>query len=262
MDDESFFDLGLDEELPTKRQFEVLINIIRYMRTNQDNLPDNIWLANRLTVGTSAICNHKKALKSKGFLNARSYPTKKAFELVENRPIVVTAQVPMLGQVTGGPSEHEDVLVEIDGKDLEKIDLMDDDALKTITIPNTLGATRTFALHVVGESMVHEHIFDGDYVIVEIFDKNVGPKQGELIVTEYLIPNKPIDPELFNDWFSIPDGYRGGPTVKYLYEESERGFYRLGLRKKYDQSEEKDTIITKHIQPIGRVIGVYRALPT
>lgn len=45
----------MNEDLPTNKELEVLIAIIRYMQANQNNLPDNSWLANRLTVVPSRL---------------------------------------------------------------------------------------------------------------------------------------------------------------------------------------------------------------
>jgi len=112
--------------------------------------------------------------------------------------------------------------------------------------------------------MEQEGIFDGDYVIIERFeyDDARGPGQGELIVTHYLpaYARNHIDDDKTIEDSSFLDEYLEGPTVKYYYSKDEKGYHRLSWRKGFNESPY--TVKAIYIRPIGRVIGVYRPIPS
>ena len=150
-----------------------------------------------------------------------------------------------MGSVEAGRRQYDEAAV-------IGLDEFTDDA-PTITIPNTKSIeSSVFALQVNGQSMENERIFDGDYIFVEKFRENEQPKQNEMIVAMYLPPD--IEPH--DDW----DASLDGPTVKYYFQIEENGelLYRLSQRK--DIRESRHTIITRKIQLIGRVVGVYRSV--
>ena len=96
----------------------------------------------------ATVHEHLANLESKGFLR-RGANQSRAVELVEpGRSAAI--DLPLLGQVAAG----------------EPLEAISDD--ETIAVPeHLLGRGQTFALRVNGDSMVDEHIADGDYVIVE-----------------------------------------------------------------------------------------------
>lgn len=229
------------------------------MNQNNGDVPQNTWLANEFGILKSGISNHTKRLKEEGYLRSditkKYIPTEKGISFIRNSSIVPT-QIPLVGSVTGGPSDFDDVIVDIHSTDLHNFQFSSDE-FGTITIPASVEGKTTFALTVFGESMVSEGIQNGDYVIVEVFDNAESPRHGELIVTEYLKMDE-VNIEELETLSSIPNDYRGGPTVKYYFEDSKSKQIVLGLRKSLKENESKKTIITKVINPIGRVIGVYR----
>jgi hypothetical protein len=104
--------------------------------------------------------------------------------------------------------------------------------------------------------MEHEGIFEGDFVIVQPYPNGRFPKQRELIVTLYLPPTNETETEGLSN---LDDSVFEGPTIKYFTDiPGNRRPYRLRWRRGIDKSEY--TIETKIIRPIGRVVGVYRAL--
>ena len=158
--------------------------------------------------------------------------------------IVIPLEIKVLGTVEAGPRESDDAAVIM-------LDSVDD--APTLVIPSTSTEINIFLLQVKGRSMESEHIFDGDYVIVERFGNNEKPKQNELIVTMYLPPS--VEP--YEDW---NDEWFDGPTVKYYFETQENGkvIYRLSPRK--DAHKNPYTIKTVGIRAVGRVVGVYRSV--
>jgi len=93
--------------------------------------------------------------------------------------------------------------------------------------------------------MVQEGILEGDYVIVEKQDSLWWPDPQDMIVAMYL-PESAIDTEYV------------GPVLKiYLKRDGERGC-ELGWRKANEVNIFK--IKARDLQPIGKVIGVYREI--
>lgn len=151
------------------------------------------------------------------------------------------ARIKIRGYVTAGRTNTNDL----------DINLPDDD-LDTIAIPNARPDRTTYALRVEGRSMEHEGIFPGDYIILEEFQASEWPKNGEMIVTRYSdLP--------FNANYSDIDVEISGHTLKIYQEVHENGkrYYRLSWRK--DHLSNPHLIKATHLQPVGRVIGVYRS---
>lgn len=165
---------------------------------------------------------------------------------IANRHEVIPATIPVRGRVKAGR-----------GPDLN-VDISSSTA--TIPVPDVRQGQTTYALEVEGTSMEHEGIRSGDYVIVEEFGSDSTVHQGELIVTRYL--EWPYDLE-DNPELDILDLELSGPTLKYYYEVRDRrdhGFYRLGWKK--DNNSNMQMIKAARVEPIGRVIGMYRRLRT
>ena len=88
---------------------------------------------------------HLKALEKKGLIKRTGFRAR-AIQLVDHRPH--TVELPLLGKVAAGKPLQASMLDErLDFKDL-------------------FGNSNYFALRVQGQSMIENHIEDGDYVVV------------------------------------------------------------------------------------------------
>jgi SOS-response transcriptional repressor LexA len=164
---------------------------------------------------------------------------------IASRHEVVPAAVPVRGRVRAG--EGNDLAVDMSS------------SMPTIPIPDVQQNRKTYALEVEGTSMEHEGILGGDYVIVEEFGPDSPPNPGELIVTRYLVRSPDLQDDLDSDIRNIE---LSGPTLKYYDELIKNGsgepYVRLGWKK--DNNSNTQQIRPARIEPIGRVIGMYRRL--
>lgn len=101
---------------------------------------------------------HLKALEKKGFINRQGFSAR-AIQLVGVKPNAVT--LPMLGVVAAG----NPTAAEAQTEDLDLKELFD--------------GRDNFALKVKGESMIEDHIEDGDYVIIH---RQENARNGERVV--------------------------------------------------------------------------------
>lgn len=150
----------------TKRQREIYEFLGSFIESHGyapslEEIADHFGLSSVATVH-----EHLANLEDKGVLR-RDPNRSRALELT--RPGLSTAvDLPLLGRVAAG----------------EPIEAVVDN--ETITVPeDLLGRGETFVLEISGDSMVDEHIADGDYVIVERRDI---ARDGERVVA--LIDNE------------------------------------------------------------------------
>lgn len=246
---------------PTPKERELLRLILERLRTQDDDEPvTHQWIQQRLGVEKSRVSDLKRQLIGKGYLFKDRYSfllTDKAHEylagssnLISTRVGIVT-QIALRGKVKGGRTKQDEIEVDL---------TTSSESISTIPIPYVPSDTEIYALHVDGDSMEHEGIREGDYVLLQPFMHNQGPKQGELIVTKYLAPKDELLVDDLNFMISnVPADLLEGPTVKFFTEKAdEERPYRLSWRKDADRSPY--TIKTKYIEPIGRVVGVYRVI--
>ncbi len=149
--------------------------------------------------------------------------------------------------------KHDELTVLItDRQQLRDLDV------STISIPGVERPENVIVLNVEGISMTDEHIFDGDMVLVQLFDEDESPKQGELIIAQYLASKDEyiFETDYLLEGTTIPEDLLEGPTIKYFYKQLDH--VRLSIRKGYE--DHPFTIRTKYIRSIGRVIGVYRSI--
>lgn len=140
----------------TPRQKEVLDFIAGFQEQNgycpsYDEIARNLELASLATVH-----KHIQALESKKYLR-RQFNHSRSLELdaryFEERPRVPAAAVertvPLLGRIAAGaPVEQFE-------------------STETIQFSDFAGDRETYALQVRGDSMIDDHICDGDYVLIE-----------------------------------------------------------------------------------------------
>ena len=101
---------------------------------------------------------HLKALEKKGLIIREGFSAR-AIKLVDHRP--PAAELPLMGQVAAGSplaSVQQD----------ERLNFND-----------LFGGTNHFALRVQGQSMIEDHIDDGDYVVIR---KQENAENGERVV--------------------------------------------------------------------------------
>ena len=151
----------------TRKQREVLDYITRFIERHGYE-PSYAQIARHFGVSSKAtIAKHIEALERRGLL-AREH-TNGSFGLkvqVEDVPTDATCEVPLLGRVAAG----------------QPLDAIND-ASQTVTVPRfLLGRVRpeqVYALKVTGDSMIDEHICDGDIALIE---NRVEARDGEIVV--------------------------------------------------------------------------------
>jgi len=133
----------------TKRQKEILDFIADFMNRHgycpsMEEIADNFQFAS-----LNAVFKHLEALESRGYLH-RDSNRARSIELLSEKASGVRT-IPLLGFVAAG-------------RPIEAIPIPE-----TLQIPEAFlpGRGSCYVLRVQGESMIEEHIEDGDYVIVE-----------------------------------------------------------------------------------------------
>lgn len=136
--------------LLTKRQREILDFLQTFVRDAgyAPSLAEIAWHFGLSSPAT--VHEHLKALEEKGFIE-RGWNKKRSVTLLQERDRVEYVEVPLLGQIAAG----------------QPIEAVLDD--QTVSVPRDMvrGDKRFYALRVRGESMIDEHILDGDLVVVQ-----------------------------------------------------------------------------------------------
>lgn len=185
---------------------------------------------------TNGVADHLKALKRKGYLTQRDMKSRtlkpsKAAESRTGRSEASSATIPAL--VGGGNVLSIPILGRVAAG--EPI-LAEEHAEGSVVIDSLLvggESKKTFALKVVGESMIDDGIFDGDFIFVQ---KRPTAADGSIVVVM-------ID---------------GEATVKRIFHEGDR--VRLqpanaSMNPIYVRQDE-----FRPTQVIGAVVGVYRKM--
>ena len=198
-------------ETVTPRQLEIL-RFVRDVRSRFGYSPTLQEIGDHLGLTKVTVFEHVGALEAKGLLlrgpkhRARSLQVSPDFQFADERP----TRLPLVGRIAAGaPIETVE--------DREELDL---EAL--FDRPG-----ETFVLQVVGDSMIDEHIRDGDYVVCQ--RRNVA-RNGETVVA------------------LLPDGET---TLKKFFRERNR--IRL-----QPANPDFAPLYPDHIDVQGVVIGVVR----
>ncbi|HEX8491941.1 MAG TPA: transcriptional repressor LexA [Pyrinomonadaceae bacterium] len=150
----------------TQRQKEILDYITRFIERHGYE-PSYAQIARHFGVSSKAtIAKHIAALERRGLLSRRG--TDGAFNLavkVEEAPTDAICEVPLLGRIAAGTP----------------LDAIED--TEPISIPRFLlgrvRPERVYALKVSGDSMIDEHICDGDIALIE---NRTEARDGEIVV--------------------------------------------------------------------------------
>ena len=146
----------------TKRQNEILA-YLRAAIAEHGYAPSFEEIAEQFTFASLAtVHEHLTNLERKGYIR-RQYNESRSIEVLPPRGTAKATEIPLLGKVAAGmPIES----------------LMHDE---TIAVPDEILPRRgpNYALKVAGNSMIDEHIIDGDYVVVH---GREAAENGEMVI--------------------------------------------------------------------------------
>jgi repressor LexA len=149
--------------LLTKRQKEILDFLQSFLEA-QGYAPSLSEIAAHFGLSSPAtVHEHMKALEEKGFIQ-RGWNRKRSVTLLSATELAgeEAVELPLLGQIAAG-------------RPIEAV--LDDEA---VSVPRAMiGPGRHYVLKVKGESMVDEHILDGDLVVVRASE---AAENGETVV--------------------------------------------------------------------------------
>jgi repressor LexA len=150
-------------ETPTRRQLEIL-RLIRDFRHRLGYSPTMQEIGDQLGLTKVTVFEHVESLQKKGLLlrgakhHSRSLQVSPDFQFADESP----THMPLMGKVVAGmPIEAIE--------DRQSLDL------ESLFEP----AQGKFALQVAGQSMIDDHINDGDFVICE---RRSNPRSGQTVV--------------------------------------------------------------------------------
>ena len=203
----------------TKRQKEVIEFLADFIEKNRYS-PSYEEIADGLSLNSLAtIHKHISSLESKGYLR-RSFNQSRSLEIspryaaeVEKRRAVETGlAVPLLGKIAAGVPVEAIANPEM------------------LHFQDFAGDPGTYALQVRGESMIEDHICDGDYVLIQ---KTDAVRDGEIVV-------------------ALVDGME--TTLKRLYREP-NGQVRL---QPANSTMEPIFVAAARLQVQGKLVAVLR----
>ncbi|HJO37209.1 MAG: transcriptional repressor LexA [Vicinamibacterales bacterium] len=145
----------------TKRQREILDYLDEFIQQH-GYAPSLEEIGRRFGLSSLAtVHKHLTNLQEKGFIR-RSWNRSRSVELVPTKVTARSLELPLMGYVAAGAP-------------IEAVA-----AAESIAVPETLaGKQDTYVLRVRGDSMIDEHIRDGDFVIVE--DRKTA-ENGEMVI--------------------------------------------------------------------------------
>ena len=191
----------------TKRQKEIYDFIVEKIESRgYGPTVREIGLGFKIKSPNGVMC-HLKALEKKGLIERQEFSAR-AIKIVDHHP--AGTGLPMLGLVAAGSPVEA---------------LTQDDRLE---FNDLFGGPDRYALRVKGESMIEDHIADGDYVVLH---KRQTPRNGERVVAMI----------------------EGDVTLKKFYEDGER------IRLEPANGTMKPIVVPKGAaQVLGVLVGVVR----
>jgi repressor LexA len=224
----------------TERQQQVL-HYIRQSITERGYPPTLREIGEHFGIrSTNGVNDHLKALEKKGHLRREDLKSRAM------RPTTMGEVIPFERKVPRADVANVAMIPGTNGADLCEIPIVGrvaagqpilavENVQDTVKIDKVLvgGHTEVFGLRIVGESMIEDGIFDGDYVFVK---KTPTARNGEIVVAMI----------------------EGEATVKRYYPEGDR------IRFQPANSNMAPIIVRraefKQVDIIGVVVGVYRKL--
>ena len=157
----------MSEEILKEKEIKLLQSVREYTLKNGYSFPSSKWLIRKLGItgkSVSSLCNLKKSLREKGYLEG-TYTQCRLTEAGRNfRGLdlpIEPCYIPLLGEVSAGSGrQYEDLALYGD------IDNLAD--LRPIAIPQLEGTQLAVAVQVKGVSMKAAGILPGDYLIIEM----------------------------------------------------------------------------------------------
>ena len=159
----------------TKRQKQVLDFLAEFIAENHYS-PSFEEIAQSMNLSSVAtVHKHLQVLQEKGYLN-RSFNRSRALEITPKYYEEIRTNRQKLSSFHRGVEELATPLVGAiaAGQPLETYEDQE-----TLSFAPFVGADNVFALQVHGQSMVEDHILDGDYVLIE---KTKRARNGEIVV--------------------------------------------------------------------------------
>jgi repressor LexA len=146
----------------TRRQRQIL-DFITSFRAANGYAPSLEEIGRAFGLSSPAtVHKHLTNLEAKGLVRRDAHRSRALEVLEEGTPGLGAVELPLAGLIAAG-------------EPLQAVEVPE-----TIAVPPELvGRGRTFVLRVRGESMVEEHILDGDYIIVE---ERSEARDGEVVV--------------------------------------------------------------------------------
>lgn len=147
----------------TKRQREILDYLSEFIE-HHGYAPSLEEIGRRLGLSSLAtVHKHLTNLQEKGFIR-RVWNRSRSVELIPTTPGTRALEIPLVGSITVGES-----IKELSSEE-------------TVSVPaDLIGLHHTFALRARGNSMIDDHICDGDIVVIE--DRKTA-NTGDLLIAE------------------------------------------------------------------------------
>jgi SOS-response transcriptional repressor LexA len=242
---------------PSPREREILLCIHRYASEHDGNAPTPREIAVEIGINLKYVLTIIGRLKLKELVRRIDERVLLIMDNVEEyligaglpiRPLsVVPAQLLCRGKVKAGRTGT--------------VVIFDDRNDRLHRIPDANLEKETYLLEVVGRSMEHEKIFEGDFIVVESFSGIERPAEGEIIVANYIEYEE--DANNFDDSTQLSPLDYQDLTVKVFVGEipvapGEQKLWQLSWKKEKEINPYEIKAIG--LRPIGRVIGVYRDL--
>jgi repressor LexA len=152
----------------TRRQKEFLDFLAGFLEKrgfspSYEEIAEGLKLASLATVHKHITALEAKNYLKRGFNQSRSLEISPRYydEQRQHRQALVSLEMPLLGRIAAGAPVEA-----IEGRD-------------TLSFADFTGDPNTYALQVRGESMIEDHICDGEYVLVE---RATSARDGDIVV--------------------------------------------------------------------------------